>query len=273
MIKKRFVSEKNFVLKHKAFLLFVSSVLIYFFSWFFVYKIGLNSLTIQSEDTLPTLFLPVTILKEGTLYADTYYQMILHSYPQPDDKDFTKGSVPFYYKKVGSHYITAFPIMSGLLAIPIFIFPVLLQIPITLDNMALWGHLSAAILTSISGVVLYKLLKQSFFEGDDYKSILLTTVYLFATINLSMISQALWQYSTLELMLILGLLYFYKTQTNKNLLLSGLFFSFAVLTRPTSILVFIIMAVLLFVKYKSTIKIALFSVGMVISSIFLFCLQ
>ncbi|MFH1295356.1 MAG: hypothetical protein ABIH84_02145, partial [bacterium] len=54
---------------------------IFFAGWLFVYKTGINSLAIQSEDTLPAIFLPVTIIKEGTFYADSYYPMIIQRYP------------------------------------------------------------------------------------------------------------------------------------------------------------------------------------------------
>ena len=56
------------------------------FSFAVFHYSGVNTLPIQSEDTVPTMFLPVTILKEGTLYADNYYQMMVNRYPQPDDK-------------------------------------------------------------------------------------------------------------------------------------------------------------------------------------------
>ena len=76
------------------------STAIYFLSWLAVYKTNINKLSIQSEDTLPAMFLPVTILKEGTLYADTYYQMIAEKYPHPDDKSGMLGLTPFYFRKI-----------------------------------------------------------------------------------------------------------------------------------------------------------------------------
>lgn len=258
----------NFLKKHLLFLLFVSTVLIYFFSWFFVLKTGINTLAIQSEDTLPALFIPVTILKEGTLYADSYYQMILHNYPQPDDKDFLKGSVPFYYKKIGGHYVTAFPILAGLLAIPVYILPLLAQMPITFENVALLGHLTAAITVALSGLVLYKLLLRTFFENDNRKALFVTLFYLFGTINLSMLSQALWQYGTLELMVLLGLYYFYASSTSKTIFLSGLFFGLAVLARPTAILIFVLMALLLFIKTRNFKLLTLFVTGLLLCGVF-----
>ena len=50
---------------------------VYFFSWLLAYGLGINKLSIQSEDTLPALFLPAAIIKEKTLYLDAYYPEML----------------------------------------------------------------------------------------------------------------------------------------------------------------------------------------------------
>src|SRR3990167_824647 len=97
------------------------SFLVYFVSWFVVYSLGINKLAIQSEDTVPAMFLPVTLLKEGTFYANTYYDLILHRFPNPEDKNFDKDLVPFYFKKVGNNYVSAFPVITPFLAIPVYL--------------------------------------------------------------------------------------------------------------------------------------------------------
>lgn len=108
--------------KMKKFLVIVLlSWAVFFGGWFFVYKTGINPLVIQSEDTIPAIILPVTIIKEGTFYADTYYKGIIEKYPHPDDKNYQKGLVPFYFRKVNGHYISAFPIMAGLLSVPVYL--------------------------------------------------------------------------------------------------------------------------------------------------------
>ena len=95
------------------------SVFIYLGSWFFVYFSGINRLSIQSEDTLPAMFTPVAIIKEGTLYLDSYYDLLVKHYPHPDDKSYEKGLTPFYLRKIAGHYLSMFPIMSGILALPV----------------------------------------------------------------------------------------------------------------------------------------------------------
>ena len=83
----------------RLFQILLISTAIYFISWAAVYLTGVNGLPIQSEDTVPAMFIPVTIVKEKTIYADTYYEMIRNRYPHPDDKDYKKDLTPFYFRK------------------------------------------------------------------------------------------------------------------------------------------------------------------------------
>ncbi len=261
----------------------VLATAVYFLSWFWVYKSGINPLAIQSEDTIPAVFLPVTLIKHQTLYADPYYQMILDRYPHPDDKEQTKMLTPFYFRRIPAasktlktqfptvvsannqvlsmylkdtsenyHYISAFPIMSGLLAVPVYVVPLVMGMVVTWENLFLLSHLASALIVAFAGGFFYLLLKRQFQLGEKL-AVLLTAVYLFATINYALISQALWQHGTVQLFLIIGLSFLLKftaKSTEKNslaaLYLSGLFFGLAVLSRPTAALVFPFMFLLIY---------------------------
>jgi len=255
---------------------------VYFFSWLFVYKIGLNTLSIQSEDTLPALIMPVTIIKEGTLYADSFYKELLSRYPHPDDKDYSKGMVPFYFKKITtsetysvkfpesliylvdpsdnqaisiqkltSHYISAFPIVAGLMSLPIYAVPLSLGHPVTWENLILWSHISSALIVAISVGFFYLLVRYGF-DVSTRESELLTYIYGFGTINFALVSQSLWQHGVVQLFLILSLIFVQQIprSANKyiNLFLCGLFLSFAVLSRPTAALAIPFLLILIIEK-------------------------
>ncbi|MFH1295408.1 MAG: hypothetical protein ABIH84_02415, partial [bacterium] len=211
-----------------------------------VYKTGINSLAIQSEDTLPAIFLPVTIIKEGTFYADSYYPMIIQRYPHPDDKKYEKGLVPFYFRQVNGHAISAFPVMAGLLSLPVYLPPVLLGISITWENLTILAHLSASLIMALSGGFCYLLLLKFI---DKKRAWWLTLIYLFGTINLALISQALWQHGAVQLFTILSLLFlFSEKQSRRELFLAGLFLGLAILARPTAAILlpyFLVLAVYL----------------------------
>jgi len=229
------------------------ATLIFFSSWLIPYKTGINNLAIQSEDTLPAMFIPFSILKEGHIFLDSYYDMLISRYPHPDDKKQEEGFVPYYLRQTESgHFVSAFPIITPLLALPIYFLPVIFGIAVTWENVEILASLSSAFITALSGGFLYLLLRKHFFQEKDFqdisfweqKSFLLTAIYLFATINFAHISQALWQHGTVQLFTILALLAFYS---KKDFLL-GLFFGLMFLSRPTSGIVLAVLGLLFLIN-------------------------
>lgn len=257
--------------KIKCLQIFLFAFSIYFFSWLFAYKSGLNDLPIQSEDTVPAMFLPVTLLKERTFYADTYYKMMLDRYPHPDDKGQTQGLVPFYLRQVPNitdpkllpliefdqHYITAFTLTPGILATPIYAPAVLAGISITWENLILLSHLASATIMALTGVLMYVLLRNHLLPQKDLsqKALILTLVYLFATVNFAMLSQALWQHGSLQLFTVVSLIFLLnglKTQKTAHYVLFGFFMSLAVITRPTAALFAVLIFALIPLQLQKT---------------------
>lgn len=185
------------------------------------------------------MFLPISVLKDKTLYADNYFDMIRQNYPHPDDKSFEKNLTPFYFKKVGEHYISAFTIMSGLVAMPVYLLPVIANMPITLESITILAHVASALIMAFSGGVFYLLVKNKFFLNEKH-SFLLTGIYLFGTVNYAMLSQALWQHGTLQLFIVIALYFLY----GKKWFLSALFLGFAFITRPTAAIIIFYLALL-----------------------------
>lgn len=254
------------------------SFLIFFFSWVISYNIGVNTLEIQSEDTVPSLILPIAIIKDHTLYLDKYYLFMRERYPQPDDKDFERNLVPFYLRRIikpqstgltsptdnssygnsntAIHYLSAFPIITPLLVLPIYFVAYLVQYSIDWHSLAVLGHLSASLIMAISGAYFYKLLKDFFVTKKE--ALLLTIVYLFGTLNYALLSQALWQHGTVQLFYILSLYYLLKSfrQTSKTyqILLFGFFYGLAILSRPTALVALPFFAFLVLKNYYPDLK-------------------
>ncbi|MFC1700271.1 glycosyltransferase family 39 protein [Patescibacteria group bacterium] len=255
----------------------LGSFFIFLFSWVLVYKSGVNPLVIQSEDSLPTMFLPFSIIKKGSLYLDDFYDMLIEKYPHPDDKSYVKGLTPFYLKKVGNHYVSAFPIMTAIVALPVYIIPVISGTLPTWENVTFLSKISSFLIVSLSGGFLYLLLKKHFVK-DNKKSILLTLIYLFASVNFAMVSQAMWQHGAVQLFSILGLYFlfnFLDSKNHKDMFLTGLFFGLAIISRPTAALALIFIGLLSYFKipdWKIYIKSSLFLVLGVLPSILFFFL-
>ncbi len=246
----------------RSFLLIVFiSFWIFFVSWFIPHKTGLNGLNIQSEDTLPAMFIPVAIIKEKTIFLDSYYNMLLEKYPHPDDKKQEMGLTPYYLRKVlikscltpqqqncveQAHYVSAFPIITPLIALPIYFLPVFLGLAITWENITILAVISSSIIMALAGGFMYFTLVQCFFPEDlekrllQQKYFLLTLIYLFGSINYAHISQALWQHGTVQLFTILAVLALYK----KRYFLMGLCFGLMLISRPTSGVAVVLLCIL-----------------------------
>jgi hypothetical protein len=219
-----------------------------------MYKGGINTLPIQSEDTVPAMFIPVTLLKEGTFYVDTYYDMLLDRYPHPDDKSQKDNLTPFYLRKVPDitdpqilqrieydpNYITAFTLTPGILATPFYASSIWAGMTVSWENLIILSHIASAAIMAFAGALMYILLKKHFLpQQPDKLASTLTAIYLFATVNFAMLSQSLWQHGALQLFTIAGLIFLLnaiKNQKSTHFALFGTFLSLAVITRPTAAL-------------------------------------
>jgi len=250
----------------------------YFGSWLLVYKTNINKLAIQSEDTVPAIFLPVSIIKEKTLYLDSYYKMLIGKFPHPDDKQQIRGLTPFYLKKIDGHYASAFTLISGLLAVPVYFLPLKFGIAVNWENLIVLSKISSALIMALSGGFFYLLLKKQF-SLDEKKASILTYVFLFATVNFAMLSQSLWQHGTLQLFSILGLYFVLEHLKSPNFkpfsaFLGGLFYGLAILSRPTAGLGLLLVGIFALIKLnniKSILKTGIFvALGVLVNVAFFF---
>lgn len=241
---------------------FLFSFLFFFLSWLILYKLNVNSLPLQSEDAIPSIFTGISIVKEGTLNLDSYYQMMVSKYPQPDDSNLT----PFYLRKVNNHYLSAFPIMNTILSLPIFLVYVPFITTISWDDVYLLSHLSGSFILSISCAALFYLFSRVL-KSSSRTSYILTAVYALATINLPLISQALWQHGAVQFFSILALIFFLR----ERYLLTFMFLGFGILSRPTAGIVFAVLFLFLYFSKKLNIKVAISTaIGILIPILFFF---
>lgn len=220
---------------------FFISFFIYFFSWFVLFKLDVNSLPLQSEDVIPSIFTSISIVKNQTIYLNDYYQMMVGRYPQPDDPSLT----PFYLRKVGDNFLSAFPIMSSLVALPVFIFYLPFIQVLSWNDIFYLSHLSGSFVMASCLVLLFYYFHEVL-KTSNKISLLLCLVYGFATINLPLISQALWQHGTVQFFLILGLIFWSK----EKYFWTFLFLGFGVLSRPTAGIVLVILGIFLLYNKK-----------------------
>ena len=246
-----------------AFRIFVCAFVTYILLWVVAYKTGINKLAIQSEDTLPAMFLPVTMIQDHALYLDKYYAMLISRYPQPDDKKQLLGYTPYYLQKVGGHYVSTFTIITPILALPVYLPALIAGVVPSWDNLILLSHLSSAFIVALSGAFMFKLLSKL----SKY-ALLLTTVYLFGTVNMAMVSQSLWQHGAVQLFTVLALYFLVKDDKGctKNVFFTGLFLALAILARPTAGLSAAAISIYILMKNKRLVP--AFVLGAVLPAVF-----
>lgn len=226
-------------------LIFFISFFAYFTSWYLLYSLKINSLPLQSEDILPSVFTGISLVKDKTIYLDNYYSMMIAKYPQPDDA----ARTPFYLKKIDEHYLSAFPILSSLLTLPIFIIYLLLVPHVTWEDVYLLSHLSGAFILSLCCVLLYYFC-QKILKISNRTSILVLIVYSLATINLPLISQGLWQHGAVQFFMLLGLIFYFQ----KNYFATFLFLGFGILARPTAAIVILVLGIFMILNKELNLK-------------------
>ncbi len=178
-------------------IVFSDKILIFlFFISFFYYNLNLR--IINSGDTFPSAVIPIKILTKGNLYMDEFYDYC------------TENKIDsYFFKKKESHYISNYPVATGLISLPFYVAPVFLFSNIMGNHMLKktvsteeWVRFaiviekfSASFITSLSVLVFFLIVRK--LSNDDINvSLLLTFVYAFCSSASSVSSQALWQHTT-----------------------------------------------------------------------------
>ena len=228
----------RYLTKFSFWTVFLATFFFYIASFLIVYFSGINNLILQSEDLLPTSTLPFSILREGNVNLNEYYDLFVENYPNPD----TKTDTPYYLKKFDNNYYSAFPVLTPFLVLPLYIIPTFLNFDSSIIGISIMSRIGGAFISALSVGFFYLLLKKIKSQNgngerkkrylSNYQILILLLIYTFGTNMFSMNSQGLWQHGTSTLFLSLGLLFVLK----KRVALAGLSFGLATVARPTNLL-------------------------------------
>jgi hypothetical protein len=181
-----------------------------------------------SGDTIPASFLPIVFIQHQTVFFDS---MIPAAGPG--------SNLAYAFPLVNGHYVSLFPIVTPILAIPVyFVSYVLLSfahIPVDKTMVMVMMKTSATVIAALSCVFVYLTAK----ELISKKAALITTlVYAFATSTWSVSAQALWQHGITELLLIIMVYLIIRNERQgsaKNILLLGLLSGLFFFNRPPDV--------------------------------------
>lgn len=199
-----------------------------------------------SGDTLPTAYLPISILEHGTLYLDYYPSL----YNTKAEKDFPHGHgpLPYYISFSNGHYVSSYSPWPAMLSVPVYAVPLLTGALDSPKSIMQWAKISASIITALSVVFLFLALCELVSIGW---ATVIALIYAVGTSAFSVSSQALYEHGPSTLFLTLGLLFLVKGLKNESRLpFAGLCFSVAVLMRYTDALIALVIAFYIIHKHR-----------------------
>lgn len=210
------------------------------------YKNGLVRRLAVTEDLVPNTFLPYVILKHKTI---VFNPIIKDIRPYLGGRD----TEPYYVILHNEKYISSYPILTGIMSIPFYIIPIMLnKIPNVFEHFNVLkilaiGRVVASFYTAISCVVMYLILKSLSDKKDKVWSIIFSIFYAFGTSSWTVSSRGLWTHTLSQLFISLSFLFLiYGLKKEKYIKWVGLFLGLAVLTRPTNIVFAVIFSLYVF---------------------------
>lgn len=195
-----------------------------------VYLLGLHY--VGSGDTQPAEFLPITLLRDGDL----------------DFREFINPQEPFpyWYRQIGGRVVSTYPIVPGLLNIPVFAVADLGGVDLVARRERL-SMISASIVSALSVYFLFLCLRR--ICRDRLTAFAFAMLYAFGTCVWSVTSRGLWQHGP-SLLFQTTALYLLLRATPASVAASGLFFGLAVVNRPTNLLLALPLAVVVWIEHR-----------------------
>src|SRR5262245_9906837 len=150
-----------------------------------------NGRVLGGGDTLPTRYLPFSILRHHSFALDPFPFL----YGEAARQSAILDGIPYFLRHRMGRYVSAYPAAPAVLALPVYAGPVLAGVPAETWAPTL-EKLSAAVITALSVVLLFwaliGLVSRAWALG-------IALIYAFGTSSWSVSSQALWQHGPSQL--------------------------------------------------------------------------
>ena len=212
---------------HEVAILFSAVLLIYL----------ANGRTIWSGDTVPARYLPLSILREGNLDLDEFPFLFEDKFP-----------FPYFLQFVNGHYVSDYPVGAALLALPVYLPSALGHVNPQHPLIGQLEKLSAAAIVALSAAGLYLTLRRL---TSGRESLVITGVYALGTSSLSESSQALWQHGASQLAISAALYCLVRgRQDARWLAFAGFPLAFAIISRPTDVLLALPLGLYVFFHHR-----------------------
>lgn len=177
------------------------------------------------RDVEPNQLLPISLLTDGNFYFDEFVD---------DGQQLPPGT-----QWLGDHVVSIYPIVPGLLNLPVYVVARALGIDLYVNRLYL-SMVTAGLVTAMSVGLMYLVLDR--ISRRWTTALLCTLVYAFGTGVWSTASQGLWQHGPSLLFINMALWLLLKDNRTATIW-SGLFLGLAVFNRPPNVLVALPLAI------------------------------
>jgi len=217
--------------------LFQNCVILFLLS-FIVYNLNLSYET--SGDTRAAELTPITIIKDFDLDFSEFFS----------DNGQTHSQYWFYRVEPTGKVVSVYPVLPGILAVPIYYFVDLLGFDITAHTKLL-SKITSSLIASLAVVFMYLALSQIF---RPKTSLFMALIFGFATNIWTVASRGLWQHGPSVLFINISLfLLFLGQKKSKYLAWVGFFAGWAIWSRPSDLLLFLPIFIYICVHHRKQI--------------------
>lgn len=191
--------------------LFLGSLLLY----------NVNMREISSADTMGTRLLPLALIQELRLDLDSFF------------RDYPAGRpLPYWVQHVRGHYLSSYPILPALMAVPVYLVPLSLFTGGSLALVNVLAKLSATVFAALSVLVVYLALRQL---ARPPVAAAIAFVYAVGTSTWSVSSQGLWGHGPAQLFMAAGLYGVLRAEADRRAAIwTGIAAGLMVASRPTT---------------------------------------
>ncbi|MBU1201517.1 MAG: glycosyltransferase family 39 protein [Nanoarchaeota archaeon] len=212
---------------------------------FIVYNINFRVVT--SADNYPSYYIPLSILNEGNLYLNEYFDDFMEYKPN------IVGKKPYYLSYTRGYYIAMGTFINGLFALPIFFFA-------SIFSSIYFGHwaipylakLTATILCTLSTLFIFLSAKRL---SNEKSAFLIAGIFAFASNMWAVASQDLWSHTSSIFFISLSVYLLIRAlKDEKYVQYLGFSLSGAVLSRSSNILIAAIIFFYIVFHYEKQVK-------------------
>lgn len=181
-----------------------------------------NGHTLGGGDTVGARYLPLSLLREARFHLDRFPFLY-------------ETCVPYFLALVNGHYLSAYPVAGALLALPLYVPAALFGVPGDSPVVGQLEKLAAASIVALSAIALYRGAR---LIATRRMALVIAAAYALGSSSLSASSQALWQHGPSQLGLAGALYCLLRGRREPAWIVgAGLPLAFAVIARPTDVLI------------------------------------